>query len=131
MTDTFFEPHPCIPLFQLHVKECCAGIVKVAFLTTPLTMGQTIVQIVKWQVTDYHYIYPMLIHVSAIFLEGYWLIFCQANPLTASVSHKLAYQSIWIITVIREMYFEGGTSSFVHHFRKYVHFFIVPLCTAK
>ena len=107
MTDTFFEPCPRIPLFRLHIKECCAGIVKVAFLTTPLTIGQTIVQIVKQQVTDYHYIYPALIHVSAIFLEGYWLIFCQANPLTASVLHKLAYQSIWIITVIRDVTFLG------------------------
>jgi len=97
----------------------------------PLTMGQTIVQIVKQQVTNYHYIYPPPIHVSAIFLEGYWLIFCQANPLTASVSCKLAYWSIWIITVIYEMYFEGGTSSFIYHFGKYMHFFIVSLCTAK
>jgi hypothetical protein len=52
------------------VKECCAGIVQVAFLTAPVNAGQNIVQIVDRQLGSYHYIYPTSVHVSSLFSAG-------------------------------------------------------------
>jgi hypothetical protein len=106
--------------------------VQIAFLTVPLSAGQSLVKIVEKQLSHYHYTYPTSGHVSVILFGGLWLIFRQGNPLTALPLRTRPYRNPQIIAVIRQLYFEGGTSSFVHRFDKCVdHFFIMWLCVAN
>ena len=127
MTDNvFFEPRAHIPLFRGVVKDCCASIVQIAMLTVPLNMGPPLTQIsqiVERQLSQYHYIYPTSGHVSFFFWGRIQLIFHQGNPITAPALCARPYRNPWMISVIRQLYFEGS-NAFVHRFEKCVHFLI-------
>jgi hypothetical protein len=71
MTDKSLQPCARIPLFRGEVKDHCASIVQIGFLTLPNKVGQSIVQIAERQLSHYHYIYPTAGHVSATFSVGH------------------------------------------------------------
>ena len=88
MVDNFLQPCARIPLFWREVKDQCAGIVQIEFLTVPLKPGgQNIVHIIDRQLSHYHYTYPTSSQVSIIFLAGHGSLFIRAilSPCTQFV----------------------------------------------
>jgi hypothetical protein len=79
MTDKFLQLCAQIPLFRGEVKDHCASIVQIGFLTLPHKPGQSVAQVVERQLSHYHYIYPMAGHVSATFSIGHSSLFGRAT----------------------------------------------------
>jgi len=91
-------PRTRMPLFRAEVKERCAGIIKSSFATTPPT---TIAETVETQLSGYYYTFPIINNAHGV----------QLPPMRTR-----PYRNTRIITVIRDLYFAGGTQSFCNRF---------------
>ena len=79
----------------------------------------TITTVVKRQLADYHYTFPLTqvcFHFSALCNSK----FCQGDPLKALLWHMHPYRNPWIILVIKELYFSQGTLSYAYRFEEYI-----------
>ena len=73
-----------------------------------------IAQVATQQLLDYNYTFPTLSNISTSFFCSSWLISIQSNR--ASLNRNKPYRNIHIITVIWELFFSGGTTSFAHRY---------------
>lgn len=89
-------PRPRIPLIRSDVKERCSALVTTAFLA--LRSSVEIVKSVQKQLTNYNYTFPKAPNANGLVLR--------ARP----------YRNERIISVIRDLYFSGGTTSFAARF---------------
>ena len=103
-----------IPLYRLEVKERCATLLQIVFLSVGSV--PTIAQIVARQLSRYNYTFPTTSNVSSPFFFDPWLISVQGNHLHVVSNRSKPYRNSRIITVIRDLCFIGGTNSFAHRF---------------
>ncbi|KAN0105563.1 hypothetical protein V8E52_010914 [Russula decolorans] len=89
-------PRPRIPLIRSDVKERCSTLVTTAFLA--LRSSVEIVKSVQKQLMNYNYMFPKAPNANGLVLR--------AQP----------YRNERIISVIRDLYFSGGTTSFAARF---------------
>ncbi|KAN0107248.1 hypothetical protein V8E52_010357 [Russula decolorans] len=94
-------PRPRIPLIRSDVKERCSALVTTAFLA--LRSSVEIVKSVQKQLMNYNYTFPKAPNLT----------FCQENGL---VLRAQPYRNERIISVICDLYFSGGTTSFAARF---------------
>ena len=74
-TDFFsLQPRNRVPLFRSDIKERCAAIVQISFLS--IGTVSTIAQVVTRQLSAYNYTFPSSLHVSLLFFSSYnsWFI---------------------------------------------------------
>jgi len=68
---------------------------------------------------DYNYTFPMAANVSTQFCSISWLTLHQRDQLNVGQllpMHSQPYRNNWIITVIQDMFFMGGKSSYIYCF---------------
>ena len=79
----------------------------------------TVATVVERQLADYCYMFlltQVCFHFSALCNSK----FCQGDPLKALPQHTCPYCNPQIISVIKELYFGPGTSSYAYRFEEYV-----------
>ena len=102
------------------MKERCANMIHLSLIL--LGLETTVAAVVKRQLADYHYTFlltQVCFHFSALCNSK----FCQGDPLKALLWRMHPYRNPWIISVIKELYFGPGTSSYAYRFEEY----LVPL----
>jgi len=84
-----------------------------------LGLETTVAAVVERQLADYRYTFP-LTQVSFHFSALHNSKFCQGDPLKAVPRRTRPYRNPRIISVIKELYFGPGTSSYAYRFEEYV-----------
>ncbi|KAN0141831.1 hypothetical protein V8E53_000293 [Lactarius tabidus] len=92
-------PRARISIFRAEVKECCNMITTATFLAM---LSQERTQTVEEQLSNYNYTFPKVLKNF-----GHGTLVMRSRP----------YRNDWIITVIRDLYFNGGHMSFANRYR--------------
>jgi len=93
-------PRARIPIFRGEVKDRCVAIIQSEFLA--LRSKSSVIQLVEKQLSNYNYTFPRS---------------SNDDLLSYLPRRTRPYRNIRIINVIRDLYFSGGTNSFVNRFR--------------
>ena len=79
----------------------------------------TVATVVERQLADYRYTF-LLTQVCCHFSALHNSKFCQGDPLKALPRCMRPYHNPRIISVIKELYFSPGTSSYAYRFEEYI-----------
>ncbi len=83
-----------------------------------IDLDLAVAQLVEKQLIDYNYTFPTGHKVSSVFFIKLKLTFFQMSSLTFVPMRTRPYRNSCLISVIRDLYFTGGTTSFAHRFRR-------------